>query len=257
MLCSSGNEVVAKFGEKVPGILGSDGEVRDIVYTFPFDDGKEMDIEFAINTTCDAPFVVAMVYDHGECVGEFQPENPVFSFPGNFSVTVGNNVYRAFFGAEMEHSHHSFCMTDFLPDNAKTLRPDFLQIPEVSKEKLSPMVQQIHSEALEHLCSSRDWVENLDDIDKDCVEQYEFLFGRQLKDWAEYHEIDGHVAEMILDYHTAEEFFGDYPELKRYIQGPHEDSPLSNLIQSAEIRAAAQHPSHSEPAKTPEHYHHP
>lgn len=105
-----------------------------------------------------------------------------------------------------------------------------------AKELGDQLVVDTHCQSF----TSRDWVESLDDIDRDCVEQYEFLLGRQLKDHSEYHEIDSHVDEMILEYETAEEFFGDYPELKKYIQAPHEKLPLGDQIQSAEFRVAAQ-----------------
>lgn len=61
-----------------------------------------------------------------------------------------------------------------------------------------------------------DWLENLDEIDRDCVEQYEFLLGRPLKDHNEYSTIDKEVDEMILEWETPEEFFKAYPNLKKY-----------------------------------------
>ncbi len=62
----------------------------------------------------------------------------------------------------------------------------------------------------------RDWLENLDEIDQDCVHQYEYLLGRELTGYEEYHEIDGKVNEMILEFETREDFFEYYPELLQY-----------------------------------------
>lgn len=62
----------------------------------------------------------------------------------------------------------------------------------------------------------RQWVMDLDDIDKDCVHRYEYLLGRKLKGMKEYQEIDSHVDEMILEYDSRKEFFERYPELKKY-----------------------------------------
>ncbi len=62
----------------------------------------------------------------------------------------------------------------------------------------------------------RKWVEDLDQIDRDCVFQYEYLLGRQLKDYAEYHEIDSKVDEMILEWNDSSAFFEVYPELLAY-----------------------------------------
>lgn len=62
----------------------------------------------------------------------------------------------------------------------------------------------------------RDWVRCLDDIDRDCVHQYEYLLGRKLKDYNEYCEIDGQVDEMILEFQSRKEFYEAYPKLKKY-----------------------------------------
>lgn len=62
----------------------------------------------------------------------------------------------------------------------------------------------------------RDWVQRLDDIDIDCVYQYEYLLERKLNDYNEYHEIDSQVDEMILEFESREEFFKAYPELIKY-----------------------------------------
>ncbi len=62
----------------------------------------------------------------------------------------------------------------------------------------------------------RDWISSLDEIDRDCVHRYEYLFGRKLKDYDEYLEIDGQVDEMILEFESRKEFYKTYPELKKY-----------------------------------------
>ena len=62
----------------------------------------------------------------------------------------------------------------------------------------------------------REWLKSLDQIDLDCVHQYEYLLERKLKDHAEYSEIDKQVDEMILEWDSREEFFEAYPDLKKY-----------------------------------------
>ena len=62
----------------------------------------------------------------------------------------------------------------------------------------------------------RDWLKPLEEIDRDCVHQYEYLLGRKLKGYDEYHEIDSQVDEMILEFESRKEFFECYPELKKY-----------------------------------------
>lgn len=62
----------------------------------------------------------------------------------------------------------------------------------------------------------RDWLESVDEIDKDCIHRYEYLLGRKLKDYSEYIEIDGRVDEMILEFESRTEFYKAYPELKKY-----------------------------------------
>ena len=62
----------------------------------------------------------------------------------------------------------------------------------------------------------RDWLKSLDEIDRDCVHRYEYLFGRKLKDRNEYSEIDAQVDEMILEFDSRKEFFEAYPALKKY-----------------------------------------
>lgn len=62
----------------------------------------------------------------------------------------------------------------------------------------------------------RDWLKNLDEIDKDCVLQWEYLLGRKLKNREEYALIDGMIDEMVLDWDSRKEFFKEYPQLKKY-----------------------------------------
>jgi hypothetical protein len=62
----------------------------------------------------------------------------------------------------------------------------------------------------------RNWLNDGDEIDKDCIHRYEYLLGRKLKNYDEYREIDAHVDEMILEFESRKEFFKAYPELKKY-----------------------------------------
>ena len=62
----------------------------------------------------------------------------------------------------------------------------------------------------------RDWLKSADEIDRDCIYRYEYLLGRPLKNYNEYHEIDGQVDEMILEFESRKEFYEVYPELKKY-----------------------------------------
>lgn len=62
----------------------------------------------------------------------------------------------------------------------------------------------------------RDWLKNVDEIDRDCIHRYEYLLGRKLKGYKEYQEIDNQVDEMILEFESRKEFYEAYPELKKY-----------------------------------------
>ena len=62
----------------------------------------------------------------------------------------------------------------------------------------------------------REWVNGKDDIDVDCIHQFEFLLGRELKDEEEYVLLDSMIDEMILEYETQDDFFDAYPEMKKY-----------------------------------------
>ncbi len=66
----------------------------------------------------------------------------------------------------------------------------------------------------------RQWLKKLDDLDCDCVLQYEYLLGRKLAGRDEYAEIDGQVDEMILEWTSRGAFFAAYPELKAYAKTP-------------------------------------
>lgn len=60
------------------------------------------------------------------------------------------------------------------------------------------------------------WFNNFDQIDKDCILQYEYLLERKIESYEEYSEIDSKVEEMILEWDSREEFFKKYPELEKY-----------------------------------------
>lgn len=62
----------------------------------------------------------------------------------------------------------------------------------------------------------RDWLKDLDEIDRDCVHRYEYLLGRKLKSFNEYCMIDSEVDEMVLEFESRKEFFEHYPQLKQY-----------------------------------------
>lgn len=143
MRCSSGDEVVKKYGDKIPGLLQNNGEVKDIVFTFVFDDGKELDLEFAINTLEDPPFLVAMLFENGECIGEVQPPQPDLAFPGEFSLVVDNRLYCASFGVLMEHCLYLAGLDNLVEDYTKTLRPLFSQ--DVALGTKVPLSEQIQS----------------------------------------------------------------------------------------------------------------
>jgi len=63
---------------------------------------------------------------------------------------------------------------------------------------------------------AREWIMELSEIDRDCVHRYEYLLGRELKDRAEYQEIDDKIDEMILEWVSRKAFFEAYPELRKY-----------------------------------------
>lgn len=62
----------------------------------------------------------------------------------------------------------------------------------------------------------REWLRNTEEIDKDCILQWEYLLNRKLNDFNEYHILDGMIDEMILEWRSRPEFFKQYPELERY-----------------------------------------
>lgn len=62
----------------------------------------------------------------------------------------------------------------------------------------------------------RDWIKSLDEIDRDCIYRYEYLLGRKLNGYDEYHKIDSQVDEMVLEFESRKDFFEQYPEMKKY-----------------------------------------
>ena len=62
----------------------------------------------------------------------------------------------------------------------------------------------------------RDWLKNVDEIDRDCILQWEYLLGRKLSSYEEYEILDKMVDDMILDWESRKDFFRDYPELQKY-----------------------------------------
>ena len=62
----------------------------------------------------------------------------------------------------------------------------------------------------------RDWLKDMDEIDRDCILRWEYLLGRKLTEYDEYIAIDEMIDEMILEWNSRREFFKEYPELIRY-----------------------------------------
>lgn len=62
----------------------------------------------------------------------------------------------------------------------------------------------------------RNWLKNVDEIDRDCIYKYEYLLGRKLKSYNEYREIDSQVNEMVLEFEGRKDFYEVYPQLKKY-----------------------------------------
>lgn len=79
----------------------------------------------------------------------------------------------------------------------------------------------------------RDWLKSLDEIDRDCVHQYESLLGRQLTGFEEYHTIDSQVDEMILEWDNREEFFKAYPDLEKYRKPSRRNKAPENSVKDA------------------------
>lgn len=61
----------------------------------------------------------------------------------------------------------------------------------------------------------RDWLKELDEIDRDCVHTYERFLRCKLIDKQEYIEIDSLTDECPMEFNTTKEFFGKYPEIKK------------------------------------------
>lgn len=76
----------------------------------------------------------------------------------------------------------------------------------------------------------REWLKNMEEIDRDCVHQYEYLLGRKLNNREEYVEIDGQVNEMILEWENRKEFFKTYPNLKRYCLSKDKEMPVNKEV---------------------------
>lgn len=80
----------------------------------------------------------------------------------------------------------------------------------------------------------REWLKGLDQIDIDCIHQYEYLLDRKLNGYEEYHEIDQQVDEMVLEWESRKEFFKAYPNLERYKIHPNQkNDSLESKIKSA------------------------
>ena len=62
----------------------------------------------------------------------------------------------------------------------------------------------------------RDWLRCVDEIDKDCILQWEYLLDRKLNDYNEYDILDGMIDEMILEWKSRRKFFKKYPKLEKY-----------------------------------------
>ena len=62
----------------------------------------------------------------------------------------------------------------------------------------------------------RDWLKYADEIDKDCILQWEYLLGRKLSGYEEYEMLDKMIDEMVLEWESRKTFFKEYPELQKY-----------------------------------------
>lgn len=59
----------------------------------------------------------------------------------------------------------------------------------------------------------RDWLKLLDEIDRDCVHQWEKLLKIKLNSYEEYSKVDELIGEMILEYETKSELKDAYPNI--------------------------------------------
>ena len=100
MMQLSGAEILEKYGHEDTNIGDALREGKNIVYTFRFEDGKQVDLEFAINVAHDEqPWFLAALYDENDnLIAEKQPTPPHFSFPGEFKFIFNNILYSASFG---------------------------------------------------------------------------------------------------------------------------------------------------------------
>lgn len=69
----------------------------------------------------------------------------------------------------------------------------------------------------------RDWLKSLQEIDKDCVRQWEKLLGIKLKSRTQYLRVDWLIDEMILEFESMKELRAAYPDIdmdvKRVLEG--------------------------------------
>lgn len=56
----------------------------------------------------------------------------------------------------------------------------------------------------------REWLRPVDEIDRDCIHQWEKLFGIKFRSYEDYSEIDSWIEDMILDYDTKAELIDEY-----------------------------------------------
>ena len=101
----------------------------------------------------------------------------------------------------------------------------------------------------------REWLKEMDQIDRECVQRYEYLLGRKLQDREEYREIDAQVDEMILEWDSRIEFFNAYPDLQTYRAASQKQSisPLQDRIDSAKARSSLAHVTIGSKNPLPEH----
>lgn len=60
----------------------------------------------------------------------------------------------------------------------------------------------------------RDWLKPVDEIDRDCIHQWEKLLRIKFQSYDEYSEVDGLIEDMILDYENKKELKMEYPNIE-------------------------------------------
>ena len=69
----------------------------------------------------------------------------------------------------------------------------------------------------------RTWLKPVDEIDRDCIHQWEKLLKIKFNSYDEYSNVDELIEDMILDYDTKSELKKDYPnienDVKKYLKG--------------------------------------